>query len=247
MVVLAVDELVQGYRDVAVLHGVSASFGVGVHGLLGPNGAGKTTLLQTIAGLRRPRSGYVSVDDQDIVAGKGLAWARRHVSFLPQNFEYPPGFTPADLVAYGLWTRRVTGPHGSMVDKALRSLGLEDQARRRLKHLSGGTLQRAGIAQAVAGSPEVVLLDEPTVGLDPEQRLALRDLLRELGKATCIVLSTHIVDDVGHLCERVAVLVDGRIRYDGGVAGLAGRAGSAVGMSGLESGYLVVAREANQS
>lgn len=232
----------QSYGRTQVLHDISLEWGTGVHGLLGRNGAGKTTLLSSLTGFLPVKAGAVQMAGADPGTRAGLTALRRRTTFLPQNFEYPANFTARELVQYALWCRRAPAP-ASVVSQALERVDLGSQADKPLKKLSGGTLQRAGIAAAIAGDPEVVVLDEPTVGLDPQQRLLLRETLREIGNRAAVVMSTHIVDDVGHLCTDVAVLDGGRIVFDGAVPHLSAKGAGLSGMSELESGYLALIGE----
>ena len=237
--VLAVHHLTQGYGRKDVVSSFSHEFAPGVHGLLGPNGAGKTTLMQTVAGILEPRQGYTSLGGLTTSGKAGLKHVRSNVSFLPQNFNYPSNFTVREYVEYGLWTRRAAGGGASAVE-VIAQLDLESVANSKLRTLSGGTLQRVGIAQALAGRSAALLLDEPTVGLDPRQRLALREVLRERGKTACVLISTHIVDDVGHMCSDVVVLQEGQKTWAGSVDELARFGAATTGISQLESGYLTL-------
>lgn len=241
--ILAVHQLSQGYGAKEVINSFTHEFATGVNGLLGPNGAGKTTLMQTMAGILRPRRGHVLLNGVESSGAAGAKYLRSNLSLLPQNFEYPPHFTVREYVKYGMWTRRAPGGFAS-VQEALALLNLEVVADAKLRTLSGGTLQRAGIAQALAGDSAALLLDEPTVGLDPQQRLALREVLRERGKTTCVLISTHIVDDVGHMCSDVVVLQKGQKSWSGSVAELAQLGRAADGISQLEAGYLALAGNA---
>lgn len=236
---LGADSLTQGYARTPVIANLSWSIDSGVHGLLGPNGAGKSTLLNTMAGILEPKKGYILIDGQVVHGRAAFKNLRRRVNILPQNFSYPPGFTALDYVSYGLWIKGYGRDIETAADSALARVGMGSNRHVKLKYLSGGMLQRAGIAQAIAGRPRVVLLDEPTVGLDPAQRLELRAVLRELGETTCVAISTHIVDDVAHLCTGVSILKAGTLVFHGHVDDLAAQAKSVQGMSRLESAYLL--------
>ena len=240
---LRTEGLVQGYGRRDVIRGVDLDLGSGIHGLLGPNGAGKTTLLTTLATVAPPRAGRLTVMGRPVTSGARAREARAHIGFLPQGFAFSPRFTVREFVEYVAWTKVM--PRRSVdaaVDDALHRTDLRAQRDTRLGALSGGMLQRAGIAQALVNDPAVLVLDEPTAGLDPEQRFAFRTLLTTLTDKT-VVLSTHLVEDVAATCDRVLVLDDGRITFDGSVADLAMVGGAGTGSTGqqssaLEQGYL---------
>lgn len=231
----------QSYGKKPVLSGISLELDGGVLGLLGPNGAGKTTLLRTLATLIPATRGDVSIHGQQITTGRQARQARRGIGYLPQDFGYLPSFSVCDFVRYAAWLREVPDrdAHAHAV-RAIESVGLTDRSGDRLKTLSGGMLRRAGIASAIVGEPGLVLLDEPTVGLDPAQRLDFRALIRGLDSAVT-VLSTHLVEDVVALCDRVVVLEQGRVVFTGTAEQLSGmaRPGSA-GDSDIERGYMSV-------
>jgi ABC-type multidrug transport system ATPase subunit len=222
-----------GRRRTAV-DGVTLTMGRGVHGLLGPNGAGKTTLIRALATVLRPTSGTLS-----LLGDPDLRSLRRRIGYLPQEFGHYRRFTVREFVEYMAWLKEVPGPEiPAAVQRAVERLGLADRADDRLKTLSGGMVRRVGIAQAIVNDPEVLLLDEPTAGLDPAQRLRFRDLLTELGTDACVVVSTHLVEDVAAACTDVVLLDEGRLVFQGTPAQLAA-AGSAdhAGDSPIERGY----------
>ncbi|WP_199487335.1 ATP-binding cassette domain-containing protein [Actinomadura spongiicola] len=239
--IVRVSGLVQGYGRANVLAGVDLEIGPGVLGLLGPNGAGKTTLLRTLATTTPPRSGTVEICGTRVASERTARKARRGIGYLPQEFGYLPAFTVYDFVRYCSWLRGVPGrrAHEATVN-AIAAVGLASRQKAKMKALSGGMLRRAGIASAIVGSPNLLLLDEPTVGLDPAQRLEFRGLLRSL-ENTAIVLSTHLVEDVAAICDNVIVMSEGRFLYYGPPRELAGIASAdAPGDSPLEKGYMTV-------
>ncbi|MFF0450836.1 ATP-binding cassette domain-containing protein [Streptomyces sp. NPDC004609] len=235
--------LTQGYGSRRVIKDLDLSIRPGVTGLLGPNGAGKTTLFRTLATIAPPRSGRLELFGKPVTGERQARRARRRIGYLPQDFGYYPAFSVTDFVRYCAWLREVPSRKAeSATREALAAVGLADRARDRMKSLSGGMLRRAGIAAAIVGAPPLLLLDEPTVGLDPAQRLDFRELIRSLAHAgTAVVLSTHLVEDIGAACDTVLVLSDGRIGHSGTPRQLAELAAPAApGDSPLERGYMTV-------
>ncbi len=199
----------------------------GVTGLLGENGAGKTTLLSVLVGLLRPKSGTVTLTDG----------ARPRFGFVPQRFSLPGEMRAADCVMYTAWINGVARADcAAAANRALAQVNLTDKAKSRVRSLSGGQRQRLGLAAGLAHEPDVLVLDEPTVGLDPAQRVRVREVIAEIGTARTVLLSTHVLEDVRFLCERVGVLAGGRIAFDGTVAEVESRiAGDGSAPSRLES------------
>jgi ABC-2 type transport system ATP-binding protein len=231
--------------------GVTLETGPGVFGLLGPNGAGKTTLLRMMATLIPPSSGRMRLLGRDPAGYGPRRQVRRQLGYLPQNLGYYPGFTVAEFVEYfALLKEMPPGRVPQAVATAIERVDLGDRARARLRTLSGGMLRRVGIAQAIVNEPELLLLDEPTAGLDPEQRVAFRALLRDLGGRATVIVSTHLVEDVGAACSELALMDAGRIVFRGTPAELTacGDGAGAAGDAPLERGYsavLAAARSAN--
>ena len=190
-----------------------------------------------------PTSGTLRLLGRDPGAYGPRREIRRRLGYLPQNLGYYPGFTVADFVEYfALLKDMPPGQVPRAVAAAVERVGLGDRARARLRTLSGGMLRRAGIAQAIVNQPELLLLDEPTAGLDPEQRVAFRALLRDLGERSTVIVSTHLVEDVGAACGVVALLDAGKIVFQGTPDELAAR-GEGTGAAGdapLERGYSAV-------
>lgn len=235
--------LAQGYGGRRIIEDLNLSIQPGVTGLLGPNGAGKTTLFRTLATIAPPQSGGLELLGDPVTNEREARAVRRRIGYLPQDFGYYPAFSITDFVRYCAWLREVPSKKAESATKeALAAVGLTDRARDRMKSLSGGMLRRAGIAAAIVGSPSLLLLDEPTVGLDPAQRLDFRDLIRSLARAgAAIVLSTHLVEDVGAACDAVLVLSDGQVLHSGTPQQLAELATpTAPGDSPLERGYMTV-------
>jgi ABC-type multidrug transport system ATPase subunit len=210
--VLSIESLVKVYPGpVAALQGVDLELPPGMFGLLGPNGAGKSTLMKILAGLLEPTSGRVTLDGEDVVAHPERVRAK--LGYLPQDFGFYPHLTGEQMLLHLLRLKGVKA-HGGLKALArdlLERVNLSFAAKRAVKSYSGGMRQRLGIAQAVAGDPRLLIVDEPTAGLDPEERLRFYHLLAELAADRIVVLSTHIVEDVAVLCPRFAVIRGGRL------------------------------------
>ncbi|OKI45470.1 ATP-binding cassette domain-containing protein [Micromonospora sp. CB01531] len=212
----------------------------GVAILLGPNGAGKTTLLHTIVGLKRPEVGNLHVLGRDVLRRGGLRAVAARIGFLPQVVSHYPGYTVREAVAYAAWLKGVPERDiGSKVDRALALMRLSGRAGSRMSSLSGGLLRRTGIAQAIVHEPALLILDEPAAGLDPQQRIELRRVLRAVAGLATVLVSTHVVEDARHVADTIIVLNEGTVVFTGTVDGLEGLARPGVdGDSDLERGYL---------
>jgi ABC-2 type transport system ATP-binding protein len=196
---------------------VSFTLADGVTGLLGPNGAGKTTLLRILATAIAADAGGLSVLGQDPRTSAGRLAVRRKLGYLPQNPGFHPNFTAFEFVDYIAILKEI-GPGRSRheeVRRVLASVGLDAERGKKIKALSGGMRQRVALAAALLGEPALVILDEPTVGLDPEQRMRFRELIAESGEGRTVLLSTHQTEDVMTVCQRVIVLDRGRSRFQG--------------------------------
>ena len=238
-----ISDLTRRFGRTHAVAGVSLQAGAGVLGLLGPNGAGKTTLLRMMATVIPPSSGKLRLLGRDPGSYGPRREIRRRVGYLPQNLGYYPGFTVAEFVEYFALLKDMPPRQvPRAVAAAVEQVGLGDKARSRLRTLSGGMLRRAGIAQAIVNQPELLLLDEPTAGLDPEQRVAFRALLRELGERATVIVSTHLVEDVGAACGEVALMDAGKIVFHGTPDELTarGEGSGAAGDAPLERGYSAV-------
>ncbi|MCE7001871.1 ABC transporter ATP-binding protein [Kibdelosporangium philippinense] len=228
---------VRAGRRMAV-NGMDLSMGIGVHGILGPNGAGKTTLIRALATVLSPAGGSLELMGTT-PSGRDLRPIRREIGYLPQQFGFYPRFTVREFVEYMAWLKEM--PKNEIpgaVQRAIDRTDLASRADDKMKTLSGGMIRRAGIAQAIVNDPRILLLDEPTAGLDPAQRIQFRELLRSLSGDTCVVVSTHLVEDVAAACTDVVLMADGKLVFQGTPETLAAAGGdSDVGDSPTERGY----------
>ncbi|MFW6204032.1 MAG: ABC transporter ATP-binding protein [Actinomycetota bacterium] len=241
-------DLVVRYGKRTALAGLYLDLGAGVHGLLGPNGAGKTTLMRVLATVAKPTSGSVTVLGSDLSDQRALREVRRRLGYLPQQFGYYPRFTVREFVEYFAWLKEMPADDvPTAVDRAIDRVGLTDRADDKLKKLSGGMLRRVGIAQAIVNDPDLLLLDEPTAGLDPEQRVDFRELLRAVGVDACVLVATHLVEDVTAACTNVTIANEGRAVFRGTPDDLiAAGEGTPDGDTPIERGYTTVLRAARQ-
>ena len=207
---LSVEHVTKKYGDFTALEDVSLTFNPGVYGLLAPNGAGKTTLIKMLTTLLFPTSGQILWNGEDIHAldenYRGL------LGYLPQEFGYYPGYSPRQFLRYAAALQCI--PHREAeerIERLLKLVGLEDVANKKLKKFSGGMLQRVGIAQAMLNEPELLILDEPTAGLDPRERVRFRNLIHSLASDRIVILSTHIVSDIETIAGQIVMFRDHRL------------------------------------
>ena len=212
---LVLDRVSKQYGNKIAVDRISTVFRAGVIGLLGANGAGKTTLMRMICGILRPTGGTISFKDGGTLDASEELY-RDALGYLPQDFGYYPDFTGKDFLMY-LAALKGLDKHTARRKCAelLRIVSLESAAGKKIKTYSGGMKQRLGIAQAVLNDPKILVLDEPTAGLDPKERVRFRNLIAELGKDSIVILSTHIVSDVEHIADRILMMKDGQFIYDG--------------------------------
>jgi ABC-2 type transport system ATP-binding protein len=238
--------LTRRFGPVTAVAGVDLRTGPGVFGLLGPNGAGKTSLLRMMATAVPPSAGRLRLLGRDPGRYGPCREIRRRLGYLPQNPGFYPGFTVTEFVEYFALLKEVPPARiRAAVATAIDRVELGDRRKARLRTLSGGMLRRAGIAQAIVNEPELLLLDEPTAGLDPQQRVTFRALLRDLGQRATVVVSTHLVEDVAAACADVALMDRGRIVFQGTPDALAARAGGQdPGDTPMERGYSAVLAQA---
>ena len=205
----------------AALSDVDFAFADGVTGLLGPNGAGKTTLLRILATALPADAGQLRILGCDPGTAEGRLAIRRRLGYLPQNPGFHPHFTAFEFVDYIAILKEIVHGRHEEVRRVLHEVGLDDRRGTKIRALSGGMRQRVGLAAALLGEPALVILDEPTVGLDPEQRLRFRELIADTGEGRTVLLSTHQTEDVMTVCQRVIVLDHGQVRFEGEPAALA--------------------------
>ncbi|MDG4826090.1 ABC transporter ATP-binding protein [Asanoa sp. WMMD1127] len=223
---IEIADLRRRFGRVTALDGVDLTVSSGMFGLLGTNGAGKTTLMRILAGVLSATSGRVVVGGHDLSTRAGRVAVQRRLGYLPQDLGLYPDLTPTEFLDYigllkGLDDRTA---RRRQVGELLDLVGLSDVAGRKLKGFSGGMRRRVGIAQALLGDPTLLIVDEPTVGLDPEERIRFRTLLSTLAGNRTVLLSTHIVEDVAQTCRHTAVLAAGRVLFNGAVTDLTARA-----------------------
>lgn len=218
-----VEGVTKDYGEVRALDDVSLHVGSGMFGLLGPNGAGKTTLLRILTTVLLPTSGRVTIDGVDVVRNPG--WVRQRLGYIPQTFDFYRSLRAFGVLDYVAAMKDIpASDRPGQVERVLQAVGLADAAERRVGGFSSGMKQRLGIAQALLGDPELLVVDEPTAGLDPEERIRFRNLLARLSRDRTVILSTHIVADVEASCSGLAVLERGRVVYTGTPRDLAERA-----------------------
>lgn len=223
---IELDGVTKSYRSTRALDGLTLSIGPGVTGFLGPNGAGKTTLLRMLATVLAADTGELRILGEDPRRLEGRLAIRRRLGYFPQEPGYYQNVTAFDFVDYIAILKEHTdrAARRAEVRRVLELVDLGDVMHKKIKRLSGGMRRRVIVAQALLGRPELLVLDEPTVGLDPEQRLRFRQLVSRLGEHHTVVLSTHQTEDVAALCHRVIVIDQGRVRFDGTTAALAEQA-----------------------
>ena len=205
---LSFEHISKLYGNTAALQQIDLTLRSGVYGLLGPNGAGKTTLMRIMTDLLAPSTGRVLLDGQDI-AVMGAAF-RKKLGYLPQDFGVYPNFTAEQFLLYIARLKGLSKFEAKrQTDDLLHMVGLEDKKQKKLKGFSGGQRQRVGIAQALLGDPEILVLDEPTAGLDPEERIRFRGIISDLSQQKLVLLSTHIVSDLEAVANEIILLRKG--------------------------------------
>lgn len=205
-----------GYGFRSVLDGLSLNLGPGIHGLLGPPGAGKTALLRTLAGLTRPRAGSIQLLGHDVTRRDHPAALLQRLGYLPQTMRYYPAFSVWQFVEYIAWLKQMPPRNvPDAVDRAIAQVGLADNATAPMKHLPAGMLRLAGIAQAIVNDPDLLLLDEPAHGLEPQQRHDLNQLLIELATTATVMITSRATDQIAPACTDLIALHHGQITFRG--------------------------------
>jgi ABC-type multidrug transport system ATPase subunit len=243
-VVLSLRDVSHVYANgTRALDHVTLSIPRGMYGLLGPNGAGKSTLMRTIATLQTPTEGAIRFGEIDVIAEPERL--RRTLGYLPQDFGVYPRISAEDMLDHMAVLKGVASraDRRSTVETLLQQVNLWDVRKKALAGFSGGMRQRFGIAQALIGNPGLIIVDEPTAGLDPEERNRFLNLLAEIGENVVVILSTHIVEDVSDLCPRMAVLADGRVQLEGAPQELIARTRGTIWMKVVERAELAATRE----
>ena len=209
---LIIDRVSKQYKNKIAVDHISAKLQKGVYGLLGENGAGKTTLMRMLCGILKPTSGTITFDGIDVSEEQ----YRAVLGYLPQDFGYYPEFTAMDFLLYLAALKGIPKVQAKRkANELLALVSLDDVGRKKIKTFSGGMKQRLGIAQALLNDPKLVILDEPTAGLDPKERVRFRNLIDNLGKDSIVLLSTHIVSDIEHIADQVLMMKDGQLIFQG--------------------------------
>ncbi|MPQ30372.1 ABC transporter ATP-binding protein [Clostridium estertheticum] len=199
------------------LNDISLRIGEGVFGLLGENGAGKTTLMRILVTLMNQTSGLVNMDGT-IINSKNASKIRCKIGYLPQELGLHPNLTVRETLDYfGILSLMSLSDRKQQIDKLLVETNLEEHANKKIRQLSGGMKRRVGLAQAMLNNPSLLVVDEPTTGLDPEERIRIRMLLSKVSKGRTIILSTHVVEDVASICNKLAIMEKGKIIFTGSV------------------------------
>lgn len=209
---LTIDRVSKQYKNLIAVDRISVNLGKGVYGLLGANGAGKTTLMRMICGILKPTGGTISYDGIDV----GEEAYRAILGYLPQDFGYYPEFSATDFLLYLAALKGIPKAQAKRkTEELLELVSLQDVGRKKVKTFSGGMKQRLGIAQALLNEPKLLVLDEPTAGLDPKERVRFRELIEDLGKESIVLLSTHIVSDIEHIADEILMMKEGQLTYQG--------------------------------
>ena len=220
---LILEDVTKQYAGTTAVKQVSLDLHPGVTGLLGANGAGKTTLMRMICGILRPTAGTVCFRTENDILNASEELYRDALGYLPQDFGYYPDFTGREFLMYMAALKGIDKRAAKRkCEELLQTVNLEKAADKKIKTYSGGMKQRLGIAQAVLNEPRILILDEPTPGLDPQERVRFRNLIADLSRDAIVFLSTHIVSDVEHIADRILMMKDGSIVFDGQAADIQG-------------------------
>lgn len=250
---LKIDAVSFGYRaafaKTTVINDLSWELGPGVTGLIGPNGSGKTTLMRIIDRSLRESSGKITADGIDVKTDAEVRRFRRRLGILPQDPQFVPWMTVEGTLEYLAWVHQISRDElRNTVSETLERVDLLDYSSKPVRSLSGGQKRRLAFACATLGNPHLLLLDEPTAGLDPSARLAIRELIHDQGRQATVLLSTHLLEDVAHLCPNIGILKDGHIAYDGPYSELEKKIGPVEGSTGtaFEHAYGRIVDEAGR-
>lgn len=209
---LTVDRVSKQYGNKIAVDRISLKLQPGIYGLLGENGAGKTTLMRLLCGILKPTAGSISLDGTDVTTEE----YRAELGYLPQDFGYYPDFTGGEFLLYMAALKGLNKAEARRKSREMLELvGLGEMGKKKIKTYSGGMKQRLGIAQALLGEPKLLILDEPTAGLDPRERVRFRELIAEWGKENIVLLSTHIVSDIEHIADTILMMKNGQLLYQG--------------------------------
>lgn len=209
---LIVDRISKQYQDKIAVDCISLNLTAGIYGLLGANGAGKTTLMRMVCGVLKPDGGTISLDGMDVSTEE----YRSRLGYLPQEFGYYPEFTGLDFLHYMAVLKGFSKPQAKRrAGELLELVALTEAARKKIKTYSGGMKQRLGIAQALLNRPRLLVLDEPTAGLDPKERVRFRNMVQKLGAENIVLLSTHIVSDIEQIAGKILMMKEGKLIYQG--------------------------------
>lgn len=209
---LVIDRVSKQYQNRIAVDRVSLVLHEGVHGLLGANGAGKTTLMRMLCGILKPTGGTITFDGMDVSEEA----YRAVLGYLPQDFGYYPEFRAMDFLLYLAALKGIPRPKAKRrAGELLALVSLQEEGHKKIKTFSGGMKQRLGIAQALLNDPKLLILDEPTAGLDPKERVRFRNLIEDLGRDSIVLLSTHIVSDIEHIADDILMMKEGQLIYQG--------------------------------
>lgn len=237
---ISIEQLSKTYKgDIHALRGIDLKIETGMFGLLGPNGAGKTTLMRIIAGLLRPSSGRVNIFGHDISTAQGKQAVQSGLGYLPQELGLYPSLSAREFLDYVAILKGITDSktRQRQIEDVLELVRLTDTGSRKIKTFSGGMKRRVGIAQAMLGDPKLLIVDEPTVGLDPEERVRFRNLLSDMARRCTVILSTHVIEDISHSCRDLAIIQSGQVLFRGSPAKLIEQARGQVWSMQLTDSY----------
>ncbi len=209
---LVIDRVSKQYKNKIAVDRIDLTLGKGIYGLLGANGAGKTTLMRMLCGILTPTSGTITYNGIDVSEEE----YRAILGYLPQDFGYYPDFSGRDFLLYMAALKGLSKESAKKrVNELLELVSLTDVAKKKIKTYSGGMKQRLGIAQALLNNPQILILDEPTAGLDPKERVRFRNLIADLGKDNIVILSTHIVSDIDRIADQILMMNNGKLVFNG--------------------------------